>query len=289
MLYLLAFLIGVAVGLLFRNQIFGLLAALIAALDDAWDWWLYSGRIYLLRAWFALVDGWRRMKQVFAKKTDTLRKKLIVLLVVLFYIVWAILGIFFLLAYGFGWVAIAALIAFAIALLLITIFSDFWGWLMTLGGAAAIMFFMAWKMLSDLFDGFGNMVAAFWQGILKGLAGIAASLAAILPSCTPEPVVPVVQKQAERRFEVSPALRASMRVIATVHAQRGDGCLKMTYRGGLQLSVAECEEISLEKSRRVERKGKFKLAPNVARGETWYLVEEHGSRKWIIPAEHQKR
>lgn len=290
MVYFIAFFVGLAIGTLFHRQVKEGLRLLLVGIIVAVGFLL--DLIRLAGQW--LHYFWWRIKEKWAPRLDSFRKKLVVLAVLLFYVILAALGVMLLVAMGAGWAFVAIFVVVAIALLLAFLLSDLLGQVVAFGTWIAIMAILVWEAVTQFFSGFGNMLAelAGWIGslaadLVKWLAALLAGITLAFPSCGDKqepPAPPAVVTPIPQRFVVGAPITKDMKVIATLAVKRKEGCLRITERGGMRLTLKECRELAEEYDRKVEKKGRFMLAPNIRLGETWYLVEEKGIRKWIIPA-----
>ncbi len=277
----LAFVVGVIVGKFFWNELVAAMWVIVVALYKAYDW---------------LARGWDRFKERWAKRVDTLRKKLIVLAVVLFYL---LLAFFLLLLLALRETVVPLLAALVLLMLVFYVVCAVFEtgdqvvrgglWFMTAFAVVVALLSKFWNGATGYLTSFLASLGDAWMALLKWLGALLAGVAISLPSCgptqAPEPVVTPIPE----RFVVGKSLGPLMRVVNTVTANDGEGCLRITARGGMPLTLAECEALARAYTRLVERHGKFTLAPNVGRNETWYLVVEDGSRWWIIPLKAQKK
>lgn len=284
----LVFLSGLILGAFFPQQVKEGLRLLAVGIILAIAWIVGVIR----RIWWWLAEKWRQLKETWGPRLPSLRKKLIAIAVVLLYLILSALGIMLLLAMGASWALLALAVALAFVILYALLFWELWGQIAAFGAWVALMAVLLWEAVTQFFNGFGNMLAelAGWIGSLLGdvLKWIAAGLTALsLSFCGPKQEAPVpapVVTPVPQRFAVGVPLTAQMKVVGTITVKPKEGCLGVTQRGGMKLTLRECRLLAEEYDRKVERKGRFTLAPNIRLGETWYLVEENDSRKWIIPA-----
>lgn len=295
--FFLVFIVGVILGAYFPKQVFGGLGFVLFVFIRVIIW-----MVDLVRgSWRRLKAAWQTAKSRWSHRLDTFRKKLIVLAVVLFYVLWSTLSIMLMVAMGASGVLIALAVIAFVMLFILFLLSDFWGQVAAVVAALGVMLWLGWKAANDFFNGFGNMFAELgeWTASLfteffKWIGVALAGLSIALPSCTgsdkvPEPsqvqVTPIPQ-----RFAVGVPIPGKLRVVEKLTAQKAEGCMKITKRGGLPLSLRECRQLAEEYDRKVVHKGKFTLAPNIGRNEEWFLViQPDGSRKWYIPGKSQKR
>lgn len=295
--FFLVLIVGVILGAYFSKQVKACLGFTCFVFIRSIIW-----VVDLIRGgWRRLKAAWQIAKSQWARRLNTLRKKLIVLAVVLFYILWSTLSIMLMVAMGASGVLIALAVVAFVVLFILFLLSDFWGQVAAVVAALGLMLWLGWKAVNDFFNGFGNMFAELGEWITSlfteffKLIGVAlAGLSIALPSCTgsdkvPEPpqvqVTPIPQ-----RFAVGVPVPGKLRVVEKLTAQKAEGCMKITKRGGLPLSLRECRQLAEEYDRKVIHKGKFTLAPNIGRSEEWFLViQPDGSQKWYIPGKSQKR
>lgn len=278
MSHILVFLAGFAVGV-FRREI---------------------ARFFYSFFWSFLVPFCRRLKEVWQQRFDTLRKKLIATLFVLLYLLLSAFGILLLVAMGAGFIIAVFATFLALFLLLFLVFFRLGAQVIAAFAWLGAMGYTVWLAVEKFFDGWGSMfeeilnwIARLWTGFWKMIGTAFLALPIAFPSCSsgdkPAPVPPKVEAPAPKRFEVGRKLDPNMKVIQAVTVKRGEGCMRITKRGGMPLSFVECRALAEEHDRKVELRRGFTLAPNIFRGETWYLVNEGGIQKWIIPLTNPKR
>ncbi|MBP9782487.1 MAG: hypothetical protein KBC50_02035 [Candidatus Pacebacteria bacterium] len=232
----------------------------------------------LLAGWYeVLVPLWlylRRKAIEFWNMLAAFRKKFAKLLIGLLWLVLLIAGIALLMLAGTATVFSVAGTLLLIGSILTTLsFSNIW---------AAVAAFIVTVVAVVAF-----IWEALWDGLavfLKSLAMLLASVSIMIPSCSfPEksaeaPVVTPI----EQRVVVGQPITPRMRVINKLIADKGEGCLKVSKRGGLPLTLLECKSLTEYVGRKVEVRGKWVLAPNLTIGEEWYLVQEGAKMWWII-------
>lgn len=149
----------------------------------------------------------------------------------------------------------------------------------TAGGEPWWMLIIA--AIAALFGGLLALIGWFWNGMvaaLKWFAGVLAAIAMLIPSCsdrpsrvkiTPVQISPVVVDQTP-----SPSADA-----VAIHPQNGEGCIRVTRRGGYPLSLTECIAFTRESGLTpIRNRRGFLEAPRLYTSDE--LVHENG--EWLL-------
>lgn len=150
----------------------------------------------------------------------------------------------------------------------------------------------------------GLMLLAFILGLTSLLAdgiariplllgAIGAILIALLRGCVSElPKAPPTPATATRQAEAVGVIETVLpledwEVRAIIWARAGDGCIRITQRGGYPLTLPECIVLTREYGRDPLWYNGLIIAPLVGRREVWYLMENRATSElcWI-PARH---
>lgn len=232
----------------------------------------------LLAGWYeVLVPSWlylRRKAIEFWNMLAAFRKKFAKLLIGLLWLMLLIAGIALLTLAG-----TATMFAVAGTLLLISsifttlLFSNILAAIGAFAVTVVALLVLVWE--------------ALWGGLaifMKSLAMLLASISIVIPACgfSEKSVEASVITPVEQRVVVGQPITPMMKVTNKLTAEKGEGCLKVSKRGGLPLTLAECKSLTEYVGRKVEVRGKWVLAPSLAIGEEWYLVQEGAKMWWII-------
>lgn len=232
----------------------------------------------LLAGWYeVLLPSWLYLRRKAIEFWNTLaafRKKFAKLLIGLLWLALLIAGIALLTLAGTATLfAVAGVLLLILSVFTTLLFSNILAAIGAFAVTVVALLVLVWE--------------ALWDGLaifLKSLAMLLASVSIVIPSCSfPEksaeaPVVTPI----EQRVVVGQPITPKMRVINKLIAERGEGCLKVSKRGGLPLTLLECKSLTEYVGRKVEVRGKWVIAPNLTIGEEWYLVQEGAKMWWII-------
>ena len=148
-------------------------------------------------------------------------------------------------------------------------------------------------LLALLIAGFTAIFNGLWSLLINGLGTLLTTLtklffamlvglATLLPSCRDEPA-PTVTKKWERIPLTPGVLATSVHPPLTINVEvkKGEGCIRVTRRGGFPLSLAECLELTHAHGLRSMRNARgFIEAPRLyvrdelmwRKGEGWSLL-----------------
>lgn len=128
------------------------------------------------------------------------------------------------------------------------------------------------------------LMGKWWLKILSFFAVCALSLLSLFKSCSPSDVAkPVALPMKVTAPVVVTRPHDEWEVIRTIAARNGDGCIRITRRGGHEMSLRSCEILSMEYNRKIVNRGEIIMAPIVGQREVWYLMyhRQSGELRWI--------
>ena len=233
--------------------------------------------VALVRAYFLAVGFfvWTVIRTTHLSMTDP-----VVIAVVALAILTASLLAFFLLTKLLKHVVVLAVIALLLALVLLALLAiEFvaFSWTLLIGTVFLILltltaFFLA-GLLRQVWSWLASAVLSL--AILNALTGSGCSKkdGDHAPPVKVEQIAPVTQ-------QVKP--HEEWEVVAIIPAKKNDGAIRITQRGGHELSLAESVALSAEYGRTPYWRGlpddnHVIIAPLVGRREVWYLLRRHGA------------